>query len=278
MKITDIMNYARMEHDCVEPGLVQVPKRLRAVVPAKVKQLAESMAAIGLRQPITVWSNAPDHLELVAGAHRLAAAIKLGWPQIDVISVDDMPEIDRQLWEIDENLMRAELSPTEMAEHLARRKVLWGQREVSGQVGPKPQGGRPTEFASETAETTGVPKRSINRALSRAKAIPADIRAIIKYTKLDTGTYLDSLKGMEPDDQREKVKADLAEPSVQQDAEIRAFNRASAARGKALRDVQLTWRRASVEDRRRIKAWILEQETPASEDDDRATEISEGAS
>ena len=107
-----------------------------------------------------------------------------------------MTDIDRQLWEIDENLMRAELSPTEMAEHLARRKELWGKREVSGQVDPKPQGGRPTEFAGETAETTGVPKRSINRALSRAEAVPGDIRAIIKGTKLDTGVYLDSIKGI----------------------------------------------------------------------------------
>ena len=96
---------------------------------------------------------------------------------------------------------------------------------------------------------------------------PADIRAIIKYTKLDTGVYLDSIKGMEPDDQREKVKADLAEPSIQQDAELRAFNRKTAAVGKPLRDVQLAWSRASAEDRRRIKAWVLEQETPVSDDE-----------
>jgi hypothetical protein len=67
------------------------------------------------------------------------------------------------------------------------------------------------------------------------------------------------IKGMEPDEQRAQVKADLAEPSVQQDAQIRAANRATAAVGKPLRDVQLTWRRASAEDRRRIKAWVNEQ-------------------
>ncbi len=37
-------------------------------------------------------------------------------------------------------------------------------------------------------------------------------------------------------------------------------------------------RRLPAEDKRRIKAWILEQETPASDNDDRATEIPEGAS
>jgi len=39
--------------------------------------------------------------------------------------------------------------------------------------------------------------RSVQRAISRAKAIPGDIRAIIKGTKLDTGVYLDTIKGME---------------------------------------------------------------------------------
>ena len=133
-------------------------------------------------------------------------------------------------------------------------------------------------FSCSSSLRLSMSKRAINLATSRTKAIPEDVRDQIKYTKLDTGVYLDSLKGMEPDDQRERVKADLAEPSVQKAAEIRAFNRACAARGKALRDVQLTWRRASAEDRRRIKAWVLEQETPASDNDDRATEIPEGAS
>jgi hypothetical protein len=66
--------------------------------------------------------------------------------------------------------MRAELTPTELAEHLAKRAELWEAREVSGQVDPKPQGGKPTLFASEAEAKTGVPKRTVNRAISRAKA------------------------------------------------------------------------------------------------------------
>ncbi len=112
--------------------------------------------------------------------------------------------------------------------------------------------------AAYIARMTGLSKRAVNLALSRGRAIPEDVQDEIKGTKLDKGVYLDSIKGLEADEQRAQVKADLAEPSVQQDAEIRAFNRAYAARGKALRDVQLTWRRASAEDRRRIKAWVNE--------------------
>ncbi len=35
------------------------------------------------------------------------------------VFADGMTETDRQLWEIDENLMQADLSPTEHADHLA---------------------------------------------------------------------------------------------------------------------------------------------------------------
>jgi len=51
----------------------------------------------------------------------------------------------------------------------------------------------------EIDEKTGMSKRTINEHLSRAKAIPEDVRDQIKGTKLDTGTYLDWLKGMDPD-------------------------------------------------------------------------------
>ena len=199
-----------MKIEQVDPTAIEAPRRLRAVDPAKVKQLAESMAAIGLQQPVTVWMPTDGNLELVAGAHRVKAACDLGWKWIDCIFADDMTDIDRQLWEIDENLMRAELSATEHADHVTRRKELWGDRGKTGgqslatslsdgrAAGPQHQKG----FAADTAEKTGMSKSAINLALSRAKAIPEDVRAQIKGTKLDTGVYLDSLKGMDPEDQR----------------------------------------------------------------------------
>ena len=92
-----------------------------------------------------------------------------------------MTDIDRQLWEIDENLMRAELSPTEMAEHLAKRRELWEARRNSAQSLRDIKGpGQPKGFASETAEATGVSKRAVQLATSRAKAIPEDVRDLIK--------------------------------------------------------------------------------------------------
>lgn len=94
---------------------------------------------------------------------------------------------------LDENLIRAELSPTELGEHITRRKELWVERSETGGktlptslsdgrgAGPQHQKG----FASDTAKKTGMSKRAINLATSRTEAIPGDIRAIIKGTKLD---------------------------------------------------------------------------------------------
>ena len=44
-------------------------------------------------------------------------------------------------------------------------------------------------------------------------------------------------------------------------------NRATAAIGRSLQTVKLAWRRAWVEDRRQIKAWVAERETPVSDDE-----------
>ena len=75
--------------------------------------------------------------------------------------------------------MRSELTPTELAEHLQKRKELWEARANSGNTVPENNGrGRPEGFAADTAKTTGVDKRTVNRAVSRADAIPLSVRAL----------------------------------------------------------------------------------------------------
>ena len=178
-----------------------------------------------------------------------------------------MTDIDRQLWEIDENLMRAELSPTELGEHITRRKELWPQRSEVGEqslpthdaTGRKKTPQQTKGFAADTADKTGMSKRAINLATSRAKAIPEDVRAQIKGTRLDNGTYLDWIKGMDPDDQREQVKTDLAEgvkPKIPKadttEDQFEALKRASNA-------MALAWNRAGSDGRHRYDLWVAKR-------------------
>ncbi len=199
-----------MEVKYCDVDLVQIGKRLRHLDQTKVDALAESMGAIGLQQPISVWSDSIDVLELVAGLHRLEAARKLGWEDIDCIFVH-LDEIDRQLWEIDENLIRADLSPAELTLHVKRRKELWEERhkDKGGQTLPTPGGEQKIGFAKDTKDKTGTPKRTTNLAVSRATSIPADILSKIEGTVLDKGVYLDKLKKLSHDEQRAKVERDL---------------------------------------------------------------------
>jgi len=99
---------------------VVVGDRKRTLDQTKVAELAESLSRLGLLNPITV----SDSGQLLAGLHRLEAARSLGWKWIDV-TVTSLDELASELVEIDENLVRAELSVLERAEHLQRRRRIY---------------------------------------------------------------------------------------------------------------------------------------------------------
>ena len=198
--------------------LVQVGDRLRSLNPEKVSALAESMADIGLNQPISVWSDGMETLELVAGRHRLEAARKLGWEDIDCIFVD-MDELDRQLWEIDENLMRSELSGLERAKHTAKRaEVVKQKAELKPDLdlnsdepkkrGPKNKG--QVKFVDDTAKATGRSKASVKKDKARGEKIADDVAETI-YRMPDgddianSGAELDALARVSPEVQRQAV-------------------------------------------------------------------------
>ena len=117
-----------MEHGTIFLDVLTVSDRLRHLDAAKVGNIAASMAELGLQQPISIWASEDGAVvELVAGAHRVEAAKKLGWEKVDCIFVG-LDDLDRQLWQIDENLMRAELSSLERAKHTAQRADVVRQK------------------------------------------------------------------------------------------------------------------------------------------------------
>jgi ParB/RepB/Spo0J family partition protein len=97
------------------PGATRWLRRLRNDV---VDELATSMQEIGQLHPILVGE---ADSRLIAGWHRFEAAEKLGWTRIKAILVDDRSADLMLMMEIDENLVRADLSPAERAAHQAER-------------------------------------------------------------------------------------------------------------------------------------------------------------
>ena len=108
-------------------------------------------------------------------------------------------------------------------------------------------------------------KRTINEHISRAKAIPGDIRAIIKGTKLDTAVYLDSLKDMEPKEKQAQITADLAEakkpkPKASAQESLERLKRGWREKLAADDAWEFVLKAATTETRSRIYAWQNDQE------------------
>lgn len=166
----------KVEHLYVEN--IETHDRMRALNDNAVGTIAESMEKIGLRTPISVryYSERPDGfpaggtddaLVLMTGAHRLAAAKRLGWEKIECFVYYEGDEIDAQLWEIAENLHRAELTALERDEQVALWVKLNAGR-VSSQVETKPQGGRPESGTRAAARELGIGKDDAHRAVKVA--------------------------------------------------------------------------------------------------------------
>lgn len=164
-----------MELVRIGADFVRVPSGRRPVDMERVKALAESIDKIGLQTPVTVWMERDgdnDVPHLVAGAHRVAACKMLG---IDVDAfVTNADEIDRELWEIAENLHRAELTKEQRDIHIRRYAELLRAREeaererIVSQTATQPPRptGRPKSVTTKIADETGLHRSTVHRALN----------------------------------------------------------------------------------------------------------------
>lgn len=187
-----------------------MPSRMaRPLDQGVVTALVESMGRLGLLQAILVRPAAvmrggvlADGWRIVAGHHRAEAARLLGWETIPAqVMANSDGELQAELMEIDENLIRAELSPAQRAAAIKRRKVIWDAlHPESGTNCPTlPATGRGhVQFAADTAQAANMTKRDINRHLSRADALGDDLQKV-EGTSLDKGVELDALKAMPPE-------------------------------------------------------------------------------
>lgn len=139
----------------------------RDVDPGTVRRLAESIDKIGLRHPVTVIRRG-ERYRLVAGRHRLEACRKLGREHV-MATIVSMTNADARLWEIAENLHRAELTKLERAEQIDEWRRLTADK-VSQVATPNSQ---PNEAGvRKTAEALGITKEEVTRASQIAGITP----------------------------------------------------------------------------------------------------------
>lgn len=192
----------------------------RVVSGEAVGVLADSIAAIGLLSPLRV-RQAGERWEVIAGAHRLAACKSLGLVEVpcEVVCDDDL---HAELAMIDENLCRAELSPSDRARQTARRKAIYLELHPETAHGVSQAAGMnrvlgndvgenfaPT-FTAETAKVSGQSERLVQLNAERGEKVIPEVLEMIRGTKLDTGTYLDKLKKLPGSEQYRAAERDLA--------------------------------------------------------------------
>jgi ParB-like chromosome segregation protein Spo0J len=149
---------------------IDVGNRLRPMREAAVVALAESMQRLGQLNPISVYCPNDKTLLLVTGLHRVEAAKRLGWDEIDAVLVTGN-EIERQLQEIAENLHRSELTALERDTQIGRWAELTAAK--ASHVETPLGGAQPSEKGvRKVANDLGLDKSDVQRAFKVASISP----------------------------------------------------------------------------------------------------------
>jgi hypothetical protein len=187
---------------------IKVGERKRRV--DDVSDLVESIAQLGLLQPIVITQD----YHLVAGERRLKACKQLGWTEIEA-TIATLDDLSAELAEIDENIVRQELTVLERAEQLARRKEIYETLHPEARHGIAGAHARwnamatdaTASFATDTAAKTGIAPRTVRENVQIATRIAPDVRDAIRETPIaDSKRDLLALASVDEDTQREALQ------------------------------------------------------------------------
>jgi ParB/RepB/Spo0J family partition protein len=144
------MDNERLYTKSIPIDSIHVGERLRPLDEKAVQKLMDSIAELGLLNPLTVTDNPGGDLpyRLSAGEHRLEACKRLGWKEIQA-NVSMLTGPLAEMIEVDENLMQTALTPAERAIFTARRKELYLQIHPETAAGAAQGDGMKQKAAAE---------------------------------------------------------------------------------------------------------------------------------
>lgn len=187
---------------------IKIKPGRREAKPKSVEEMTRSIQALGLLNPIIVT----EDYTLIAGLHRLEAAKKLGWTEIEC-TVSSMDGLQAELAEIDENFVRTNLSHRELGDLLLHRKELYEALHPETRQGMRNGQTSKNEnlslleaksFTQDTADRLGVGKRTVEQLVQTARNLTPEAKKVIRDAdnKITKGAALE-ISRLPPDQQEE---------------------------------------------------------------------------
>jgi len=183
---------------------------------SNVKRIAESIQINGLINPITITKDN----QLVAGWHRIEAFKRLGRKEIPFVYTNKTDPLELKLQQIDENLIRGDLTTLEECLQLKERKEIYEQlypetKHVTIKGGPG-RGKKTTEkisvvsqkpFTKDIAEKINKSDRTIRLKIEIAENLIPEIIPELLGTKLaKKQKNLQRISKLELEKQKELLK------------------------------------------------------------------------
>jgi len=258
-----------MQQNRVRVADVVVRDRLRPVTDAGVASLIASVEETGvMKDAIHVRKKKDGSLILIAGAHRLEMARRLGWEEVEAKVWTNVTDDWSRIMEIDDNLAGAEMNALDTAVFLAARKAVYEKLHpetkhgVAGGLARQGLASDIVSFAASTAEKFSLSKRHVERMIAAGVALDSDqiaqLRSAPRPVKLADLTEIAKIGEYS---ERSAVVLRLASGNAKSAAAARKSLRAEAGgettdpvdpKDRGFRDLMRAWRRAGSLARRRF--------------------------
>lgn len=270
-----------MEQKEIKITDIKVENRIREANSEKVAELAESINEIGLLNPIIVDKDN----KLIAGLHRLEAFKLLGKDTILAMIDEEESSLKKELKEIDENLIRAELHYTERGDLLVRRKEIYEELYPETKQGGAPGAGQgkgskpvleenfknflPKTFVEDTATKLGITRSPIQKEIQISKQVIPEVKKKLKDYDIGKGTAL-QFTGIDEEEQKEIIdKAERAKKSKKESKSIirRGLDKALEEKKAREREQEIKDLKEEVKEVKEIVVGIRETTEKEREED-----------
>jgi len=177
----------------------------RKIDSKKVEALAESIKQVGLINPVTI-SN--DDNVLISGYHRIEACKTLGHETIkcEIITLDPL---HKELMQIDENMVKNDLSVLDRCLQLARKKAIYEEMNPDAQThggDRKTENRRTDSFVGNTARRSGRSESTIKGEIRIGKSLGTDVVKVIMENGFENKkSILLELSKIKPEHQMAKL-------------------------------------------------------------------------